>query len=72
MKVSITIAWKKPLVKEKSFIFHRLRGLTKWVGTTSIGCGRAMVAGISKTQPLAKCKPTGFLQTGRDRSVSVL
>jgi hypothetical protein len=71
MKVSITIAWKKPLVKEKSFIFHRLRGLTKWVGTTSIGCGRAMVAGFCK-QPLAKCKPTWFLQTGRDRSVSVL
>jgi hypothetical protein len=31
-----------------------------------------MVAGFSKTQSLAKCKPTGFLQTGRDRSVGIL
>jgi hypothetical protein len=71
-KLFITIAWAKPLVKENYFIFHRLRGLTKWVGSARIGFGRAMVAGFSKTQPLAKCKPTGFLQTDRDRSVGIL
>jgi hypothetical protein len=63
---------EKTACQEKIFYFSSAKGLNKMVASARIGCGRAMVAGISKTQPLAKCKPTGFLQTDRDRSVSIL